>query len=319
MKIFLKNTILFTSILALVLILMDYSVSKGLKKSQSSTFNNLNKIFNSEINADLIVNGSSKALVQISPHILDSVLNLNSYNLGMDGTEFIPQKLQFDLYLKHNKKPKTVLQIVSNTTLSKKPELFEYMKFAPYLDENEIQQVTKQYKGFSFFDYHIPFIRYAGSPNIVINGLLNYINIDIKKDTKYKGYSEKNKNWDNSFSEFVKANKNGVVMNMDANSIKLFENYLLECKKNKIPIFLVYPPTYSNSHRYINNREEIISYYNKISKKYQVPFLDYSNLSISQSKDYFYNSQHLNKKGAELFSKKLSEDIKSQIQGVLVE
>lgn len=319
MKIFLKKIILFTSILVIVLIILDYSVTKGLKKSQSYTFNNLNKIFNSEINADLLVNGSSKALYQISPRILDSVLELNSYNLGMDGTEFIPQKMQFDLYLEHNKKPETIVQIVSNTTLIKKEELFEYMKFAPYLDENEIRKVTKQYKGFSFFDYYVPFIKYSGSPNIVINGLLNFINIDLKKDTKYKGYSEKNIDWDNSFNIFTAANKDGVTMQMDSKSTELFENYIIECKNKKIAIFLVYPPTYSISHKYINNRAEIISYYSNISRKYEVPFLDYSNMTIAQSKDYFYNSQHLNKKGAELFSKKLSNDIKFQIQNILTE
>ena len=230
----------------------------------------------------------------------------------MDGTEFIPQKLQYDLYIEYNKKPKIVLQIVSNSTLSKKQELYGYMKFAPYLGYDQIKKVTKTYKGFSFFDYYFPFIRYSGTPALVINGLLNNVGIDFEKDTKYKGYLESNNNWDNSFDEFEKANKDGIIMKMDVQSIKLFENYIVECKKNNIDIYLVYPPTYKNSHKYIKNRDEIISYYTIISEKYQVPFLDYSNNVLSYSTEYFYNSQHLNKKGTKLFTKELSEDIKAR-------
>lgn len=292
-------------------------ITKSLRKSHSNDLVNLNKIFSGEINADLIINGSSKAWYQVSPHTLDSVLNSNSYNLGMSGTEFIPQKLVYDLYLKYNKKPKIVIQIVDNNILKKNQELYGYMKFVPYLDNNEIKKVTKTYKGFSFPDYYIPFSRYCGKTNFnfVINEFLNIVSPDLKKGAKYKGYLGENKNWDNSFYEFTKINKDKKrLMKMDIQSMQLFENYIVECKKNKINIFLVYPPHYYKYYKYIKNQDEIISYYKKISKKYQVPFLDYSNDVISCSTEYFYNSQHLNKKGAELFTKVLARDILEEIK-----
>jgi hypothetical protein len=314
MKNFITNIIYFNLIIISIFYILDYTISKGLRKSHSFTYNNLTKIFNGEINAGIIINGSSKALVQVSPQIIDSDLQIYSYNLGMDGTEFIPQKLQYDLYLKYNKKPKIVIQIVSNSTLTKKHELFGYMQFAPYLEYEEVKELTKTYKSFSFFDYYIPLIRYYGNRSKIRNGLLNCVGLDLNKDTKYKGYLEQNRNWDNSFDNFSKDNKEGVVLNMDVQSIKLFENYIDECKHNNTNIILVYPPTYYKSHIYIKNRNEIISYYTRISDKYQVPFLDYSNNKISCSTEYFYNSQHLNKKGAELFTKELCEDLKELTQ-----
>lgn len=39
-------------------------------------------------------------------------------------------------------------------------------------------------------------------------------------------------------------------------------------------------------------------------------FIDYSNSYLCYDKKYFYNSQHLNKTGAELFSKEVSLKIK---------
>jgi hypothetical protein len=45
------------------------------------------------------------------------------------------------------------------------------------------------------------------------------------------------------------------------------------------------------------------------SKKYDVPLLDHSNDAMSYKTIYFYNSEHLNKTGAQLFSKKLAGDL----------
>jgi hypothetical protein len=38
-------------------------------------------------------------------------------------------------------------------------------------------------------------------------------------------------------------------------------------------------------------------------------FLDYSSDTICNNKKLFYNSQHLNSKGSEIFTKKLAKDL----------
>ncbi|WP_158848176.1 hypothetical protein [Algibacter sp. L1A34] len=310
MKKFIGNIILFCSIIISILYLLDYTVTKGLRKTHFHTFNNLTKIYNSELNSDLIINGSSAAKFQISPYLLDSILELNSYNLGMEGIGFIPQNLQSDLYLKYNKKPKIVLQILGDLELFKREKLIGYMQFSPYLDTNEVKKVTKMYKGFSVLDYYIPFIRYYGSPLDIIDGFFSFFGLELRKPTGYKGYFEQNLEWNSAFDKFKKNYKDGRFIKMDPESMKLFEIYIAKCKKSKINIFFVYPPNYYEYNQYIKNQDQIISYYTKISKKYQVPFLNYSNNSLSLSKEYFYDSQHLNKKGAELFTKILAQDIK---------
>lgn len=310
MKKFIHQIILFTISLIITLFFMDKIVSNGLQKTKSATFNNLNKIYNGEINADLIINGSSKALVQISPIILDSILKINSYNLGMDGTEFTPQLLQYQLYQKYNTKPKTIIQIIGNTFLTKKKELYGYQKFAPYFYDKDVKELTKKYEGYSFSDYYIPFLRYSGMYSHIINGILNNFGIDLKQDTNYKGYFEQDRTWDDSFEKFTNKNKNGIINKMDSLSKVDFERYIQNSLKNKIDIILVYPPTYIKSQKLINNRGDIINYYQKIANKYDVPLLDYSNCYISNSTEFFYNSQHLNKKGAGIFTNILANELK---------
>jgi len=285
-------------------------VTKGLRKSHFHTFNNLTKIYNNELNCDLLINGSSLAKFQISPRIIDSVLHVDSYNFGMEGVGFIPQKMQYDFYLKYNKKPKTIIQLLGDFAMFKRENLIGYYEFAPYLDMNIVQDITKKYEGFTFLDYHIPFVKYTGRPFDIIDGFFSFVGIELRKPTGYKGYFEKNISWNGEFDKFKEEHKDGLYIKMDKETMQTFENYVAECKKNNIDLFLVFPPNYYEFNKYVKNTNEIISFYETIATKYQVPFLDYSKHSMIYKKDYFYDSQHLNKKGEDLFTTILAEDIK---------
>ena len=56
--------------------------------------------------------------------------------------------------------------------------------------------------------------------------------------------------------------------------------------------------------------------YRQFAKKYDLIFLDYSNDPISYNKSLFYNSNHLNAEGSEIFSKKLAADIKKSLNQI---
>lgn len=313
MKKFILDLFLFSILLISTLYVFEKITTNGLKRSHSSGFNATTKIFNGTINAELLITGSSKALVQVSPKILDSILNTNSYNIGMDGTPFTPQNARFNIYMQHNKVPKTIIQIVSNGTLSKRPELYEKIIYAPYLNNEEINTLTKKYDSFSFLDYNIPFVKYAGFPFIIINGITSFLNFNLNPDKKYKGYLEQDRNWDQSFSNFKINNREGVAIKLDNQTISLFEEYIIKCKQLGINLILVYPPSYYEAQLLLTNRKDIVNYYKELSSTYNVAFLDFSNDCLTSEKKYFYNSQHLNKNGAELFSTKLAIKIEPLI------
>jgi len=92
--------------------------------------------------------------------------------------------------------------------------------------------------------------------------------------------------------------------------IKLFEKFLSECKVQDINLIFVYAPEYKEGQKFLEKREEVIKIYKKYSEQYQIPFYDYSNDAICYQKKYFYNSVHMNKTGAELFTTKLIDTLK---------
>ena len=50
--------------------------------------------------------------------------------------------------------------------------------------------------------------------------------------------------------------------------------------------------------------------FQKYANKYNIPILDYTDMDICYDTAFFYNSMHLNKKGANIFTDSLANDIK---------
>ena len=97
---------------------------------------------------------------------------------------------------------------------------------------------------------------------------------------------------------------------LDPETIILFEKFIAECKKQNIKLIFVYAPEYIEGQIFTKNRGEVLSLYTNYSQKYNIPFYDYSNDAISYQKKYFYNTVHMNKTGAELFTAKLIDTLK---------
>ena len=62
------------------------------------------------------------------------------------------------------------------------------------------------------------------------------------------------------------------------------------------------------------NRDEVINRYKTTLQKYNLSLLDYSEDTISYQQKYFYNTTHMNNKGADVFTKELSQDLQEYIK-----
>ena len=315
MKKFIIRLLLFCLAPLPLLFLFGKVVDNGLKKSRHLFYSEWNDIFSGTINADMLVMGSSRAWVQISPRILDSVLLLNSYNIGMDGSQFNMQYQRFKIYLQHNRKPKYIIQEVGYTsTLVWFNELPTPQQFLPYLDDSSIWNITSRSASpFSKLERYFPLYKYNNEFPLMKEGVLSYFGKGVKS-AKYKGYEGKTLQWDSSFYNFKQANPEGKVWPIDAEALKLFREYLDFCKANDIKVIMVYPPAFIESLNYIKNQKEILDVYNKLSAEYNIPFYNYMYDPLNYSRSNFYNSLHLNKNGSEIFTHKLAEQLKRDLK-----
>ncbi len=315
MRKFLLRILVFTLPILIVAYPIDYLISKYLSESNNYGIGEIKiwkDIYSGKINSDLVIYGSSRAWLHISPKIIEDSLQISSYNLGMDGHNFWLQYFRHKELLQFNKKPKYIILSVDIFTLQKRTELYNYQQFLPFLLWNkDINQYTSSYTGFSTYDYNIPLIRYSHELEALIAALESFTNYH-NTNLRIKGYMGTEKKWNNDLDN-AKSKVDAYEIKLDSASVNLFEQFINECHDERINLILVYSPEFIDGQSFVKNRQEIISKYEYFARKYNLLFLDYSKDELSMQKQYFYNAEHLNKNGSEIFTNKLIKDIKAQM------
>jgi len=313
MKKFLYNLSLFLLPVMLLCYPIDFFISNNLKKSNKyaeKEYPTWNDIYESKVNSELLIFGSSRAWIHIDANMISDSLGILSYNLGIDGHNFWLQNLRYRELLKCNKKPKYIILSLDYFTLKKNEELYNSEQFLPYMLWNkDIKNATISYKGFSTLDYEIPLIRFYGNHDAVENSIRYFTGHLSNPITRIRGYQGREENWNSDFDN-AKSTMKSLEIKLDNPTIILFENFLKECKSNNIKLIFVYTPEYIEGQKFVSNRAQIMELYNRYSKEYEIPFYDFSNDSISYDKKYFYNASHLNKVGSQIFTKKLIDTLK---------
>ena len=314
MKKFLFRLLLFCFIPVPLLLFLDHAVEKGLGRSRYLYYADWNDLYSGAINADAIVLGTSRAYLHVSPAILDTALKLNTYNLGMDGASFDIQYNILKLYLQHNRKPRYIIQEVGYPTFVASDSVQYFHEFVAHLGDTAIRKLVKSHNAsVGLADLYFPLYKYNTELPLAKEGLMSYTGHGSPA-VKYKGYEARDYPWDSTFYLFKKNHPHGMVMPIDTTLVTLFNRYLAECADSGITVILFYAPTYYQSRPYILNYTQIHAMITGSAAAHSVPFLDYADDSINYHKEYFYNTQHLNRTGAELFSTKLAQDIKAVIK-----
>lgn len=307
--------LVFGLILFIPLLIIQIMVDKGMRKNRSQEYGVWNDIYDSKINTDILVIGSSRALVNISSPILDSALNTPTYGIGVDGGNFEQTITRLKVFLQHNKKPTTIIYSIGMRDLEKSTGLFRMEQYMPYLADSIIKNSNQGYtNSFIWADYYVPLMKYRTNFSSVLTGIKLYFSSGVEViQPRVLGHESRDMKWDTSFEDFKKSGKTFDIK-INGQLTSDFRHFLDLCKANQIQVIFVYSPEYIEIQSYFKNRDFLMDYYRKTALTYNIPFLDFSKHNISYHKKYFYNSEHLNKVGSEIFSKKLSRDLLKYIK-----
>lgn len=312
MKKFLINSFYFVFPILLFGYSFDVFLSKNMKKSNAFAAGEYpvwNDILDGKVNSDIVIYGSSRAWVHFDSDIIRKKIKKSTYNLGIDGHNFWLQNLRHKQLLKFNKKPKLIIYSLDVITLLDNTELSNYEQFFPYMLFNQdFKNAIIGSNSDKNFEFSIPLLRYFGrykSIRTAFEMALFHEENPIERSCGYKGQDLL---WNNDLENAQKKMGSYKAV-LNTSSILNFENFLKECKNLNIKIIFVYSPEYIEGQKFIENKYEIIKLYNDLSKKYSIPFYNFSNAKICFNKSYFYNATHMNKIGAELFSSQLADTL----------
>lgn len=295
---------------------LDVFISTNLKKSShiaSDEFSTWNAIIDGNLNSEMYIYGSSRGCFHFNPIIIEDSLGMPVYNLGINGHTFNIEYLRHKLALKYNKSPKYIILSLEPSALSK-GNLFNQDQFLPYmLWDRTFYKYMSKFKGFVFLDYTIPLIRYYGNLKMINEAIRMYLNPKVNNNKiRIKGYEGKDMVWSSDFDNAKKRLKEYEI-EIDNSTYDLFLQFLKECQQQNIKVILVYSPIYIDGQKFIKNQNDIIKIYQNIANEYNLEYLDYTQDSICYNKNYFYNAMHLNKTGAEIFTKNISHILKEKL------
>lgn len=307
MKRFLKTILLLLSILFLLNVVLDIGFTRFLNHSQTMLYKGWNSIIYDSIDADLLVMGSSRAYFQYDPHIMDSLLFVNSYNLGIDAGHLNRQIVKYEVYRHYQRKTPSFLIVNFDYWGAWRYNCYNREQYFPYLTNFYMRKLIKKQEKFSIGELYVPMYRYYSQ------GIMTLLKSQKKKKDYYekhwyKGYYWGNKpKWDGTKLAKIKT----VRFNPIQDVVDEFDVFLSELQRDGVKVVFVSSPIYIEVTERTVNLSEFYDFRKRFSEKYDIPVLDYIYDTLCYDTAYFYNATHLNKTGAELFTTKLCHDLDS--------
>ena len=96
----------FFLLVAVIALLLNTMINFGLRGITVSKFGVFNKIISGEVNADIIISGSSRALSHYDARTIQSATGRSTYNIGMNASQIDFQLTILQKYLANNTRPR---------------------------------------------------------------------------------------------------------------------------------------------------------------------------------------------------------------------
>ncbi len=292
MKSFFLKLLLFLIGLFLIDMLIGYACDTLMANAKGGNTYRNNVIWN-DVSSDILIFGSSRAVHHYDPGILTDSLGGSCFNCGQDGNGIIYNYARYQ-YIRRKKSPKIVIYDVTPAfDLLLGPDNHRYLGgLKPYYDYSGVsdvfctvdktEKIKMQCKSYKYNSIYLQFLTDNLFPKDEI-GNNGFIPIEKELDT-------------------LKIGEQDVYLHFDKQKILFLNKFVEESVDTKV-IFVVSPTWYGMKQEYFTPIKDLC-------KENGLLFIDYSNdTKYLHNNDYFSDGQHLNRKGAEKFSKELAHYI----------
>jgi hypothetical protein len=301
----------FCAIGAALFVAVDRLLWFGLRRARANTFAVWNAVIRGDIGSEILVVGGSRALVGYDCAILSARLSMSCFNIGLDGTRANLQRPYVETYLLHNKPPRLAIVNADVGSLTESVEPYDLMQYIPYLDERPLSDGLARYVDVWKYRY-IPLYAFSqrglNQTMIALGGISGGHRRDPDRFGS-QGLRAMDGPWDNAFEEYVAENPDGILVPIDPVGVADFERIITMLQARDAEVVIAFSPEWAPVRRLELNRQQVIHQYVALAAAHHAVFLDYSDSAPSGNQSLFYNSQHLNRHGAKVFTTILASDL----------
>jgi hypothetical protein len=280
-------------------------IQEGLKTSNYREITKWNEVIQGGIDAEILIVGSSRALVHFDCEYIEKLTGKTCYNLGFDGTTYPLQKLMLELYLSKNKKPKELIWSLDFHSFSFDADFYGFEQLVPYQDNPSIRKILDLHETPSY-QFYIPVFRYSYNPKMKVIGLYSFFGKYEREPVVKNGFQKQDKVWDGSFEQFKKEITDCYEVVIED---VVYQDFLELNKRlnEKSKVLWVVTPYFIEFQNLVCNRIQIVQNWGTTSTFLDIPLMDFSQNQISTKKENFYNSTHLSRKGVYQFMGELAK------------
>ena len=289
---------------------------KSLTRFTNHKTERISEIFLNKTAFDMVFIGSSRTHTSINPFIIDSICGVNSYNAGVDGGNLYEFKLTFDGYLVNHPHPKYLILTLDLLSFDLRKRFFNYTQYFPYTKNHVIKEKLKENGYYPILFQLLPFLKLTIYDDYtrgnIVKGLMGATEIP-PGDFQYKGFLT---NTDNYISEIQQASVTPTLTADISNEAKgILQSIIEVCKSKNIKLVFTYAPEYRHifQNHYLN-KEEVFNTINDIARIGKITFMRHDHLDMCQDNKLFAKVGHVNKPGADVYSRILAEQLKTLIK-----
>lgn len=243
---------------------------------------------------DIVVLGSSRAVLHYDPRILGSKLNMSAYNAGCNGQGVHYTRALVDLILQRKTPAIAIINVDSGFVMGARFSLCQAAVLAPFMDESGIIKNMIYSKGpLERLKYLSLSYRFNDKPLVILAGL-------FVEDKTISGFSPREGKMDPAKAQ----GKIAAVLEPDREMMELLRQTVSQLKGAGSYVVLVLSPTWSREGRIDPMSIPALKAIRDLAQDEQVSFLAITNENTPefQNSEYFRDPDHLNADGARIFS-----------------
>lgn len=245
MKNFLKYILKILAVILISFFGIQYFSDSGLRNLKNSIYNDWDNILQGKINADVIVNGSSRGIFGYNCEIIGKELNSSCFNISFNAGGYYLQQSKFDIYMQRNKKPKFIIQNIDLAHFQKNTELPNEEQFTPFINNQSIKSFITKYDPKFFYLGYIPLLKYNQNLKLLKKGITANFSSSIQNENEktFDGFSPQNRAFKIDYHNLKKI-KN-YKENIDEKKIRRLVNEMVDFyfERNKdAKVFFVWAP-----------------------------------------------------------------------------
>lgn len=300
---FICKALLFFAIVAIIDLISDYGF-KYLKAHAQSGDTQKNYYISEQSCDDILILGSSRAARHYIPSVLEDSLGLSCYNCGELGCGIITAYARYKMVEERHKPKLVIYEVTPKYDYYKTDEYSKYLgRIRQYSNKPVVRKMFLEL-GNKFESMRLVSNMYKNN-SFIVHNVMDFL---LKpNEDNYKGFEPLYGVLKDN--EQIKEDEESNEVVMDSVKLSYLEKLILETKKDGVQFCFIASPQYIDSTRALKLKTEYEPIIN-LCDRYRLQFIDYTyKKGISDNREFFQDSDHMNYKGAQLFTAAICSEL----------